>query len=94
MSEITEKTKLPLTLVGTLIGIIVTVAFNAGVSHYRLQALESDWQAFKSTQSDHDRLDREHELKLQRLDISLANIDSRLERIDRKLDKIDAGKTR
>ena len=89
MSDINEKTKLPLSLVITIVTLAVGLAFNIGVSHFRLQNLEKQQDQFRSSSLTTQTKRQDMEMKIQRLDITLDNINKRLESIDRKLDRME-----
>ena len=89
MSDINEKTKLPLSLVITIVTLAVGLAFNIGVSHLRLQNLEKQWDQFRGSSMTTQTKRQDMEMKIQRLDITLDNINKRLESIDRKLDRME-----
>lgn len=89
MSDINQKTRIPLGWAVTIIVTVISVAFNAGIAHFRLQNLQKQWQEYKVSRVDSQRGFREQQLKLQRLDLTLDNISKRLESIDRKLDRME-----
>jgi peptidoglycan hydrolase CwlO-like protein len=88
MSDINEKTKLPLGWAVTIMATVMSVAFTAGTAHLRLQNIEEQVKRYQEAQASHDHLDAEHELKLQRLDINLTNINDKLENISKKIDEL------
>lgn len=88
MSDIEEKTKIPLTWAAIIVSTVIGLAFNAGMAHFRLQSLETEWDKFRVREEDHRKLDSEHDLKIQSLDINMANIANKLTSIDGRLERI------
>jgi hypothetical protein len=81
MSDLNDKTKIPIAWAATIILSVIGMAFNAGVAHYRLGTVEG-----KVVEIEKASVTRE--LKIQKLEITLSNIEKTVESIDRKLDRM------
>jgi hypothetical protein len=89
MSTINEKTHIPLGWAVTIMGLVVGLVFQAGVSYTRFAALESEFERHRAAEQGSVNKSFETELRVQKLEIMLGSIDSKLTAIDKKLDKLD-----
>lgn len=89
MSNSDEQLKIPIGWAATIVSTIVGVAMQAGITHYRVGALESELADVKAAEALYNKTNSEHELKLQRLEITLSNISDKLDGISGKLDKLE-----
>ena len=78
MSDISEKTKIPVAWAASIIMALLGVVFNAGIGYAKFNALENEFEKVRIEKVESDRSKQEQELKIQRLDITLSNIAVRL----------------
>ena len=88
MSDLSEKTKIPLGWAATIMGLIVSVVFQTGVSYTRFASLEQEFERHRASEVAGQSKGFETELRVQKLEILLGNIDTKLEIITKKLDEL------
>lgn len=95
MSDISEKTKIPIGWAATILSLIAGLVFQAGVSYTRFSALEVEYEKHRSAEDAIHSVSQskgfETELRVQKLEILLGSIDNKLESISKKLDRLDRG---
>lgn len=89
MSQIDEKTKIPLSLVITIVVLAVSVASTAAVSHFRLTNLEKEWEEAKIREAKSLESRQANDLRVQKLELTLDGIKDTVEKIDRKIDRLE-----
>lgn len=95
MSDLSEKTKIPIGWAATIVSLIAGLVFQAGVSYTKFSALELEFDRHRIAEESIHTVSQskgfETELRVQKLEILLGSIDSKLESINKKLDKLDRG---
>ena len=89
ISEISEKTRIPLVWAVTIMMSLSGVISTSAVAHFRLKALEKSWEEYKAGEASKNFTDQAQELKIQKLDITLEGIRTSLNRIDARLERIE-----
>lgn len=83
-----EKSSIPVQWAASILIAISGVIATAATSHYRLNVLEEEVRGQLSEMAASDRISRDHELKLQRLELSLDGMKVTLDKIDSRLERM------
>lgn len=88
MDTISEKTVLPLSLVATIVGVVVSLTAGVAVQQYRASVNTERIDKLEARASAHEARMSVDEIKAERIDVTVQTMAVAVERIDRNVDNV------
>lgn len=89
MSQINDRTKIPIAWAASIIMTIVSVVFSSGIQYSKIHDLQEKVALQQTAQTIAQQADHGHDLAIQQLKLTLRNVDQGVQQINRKLDTIN-----